>query len=192
MQTAAGHLLDGSTLDKRLVRTILQHPDGYPWKLQDIGLLGLTLDERREYRLHVWDPAYMVGEPPVHDHPFDFTSTVIVGELTNSVYREDPAGTGYYRWRYTLSAEDERTMDTVTLAATATTLREGDHYAQAAHELHDSRQLPGTVTLIRRAFDEVSRLTVCYRQESAWVSGQARPATRNEVRDITGKALAWF
>ena len=78
------------SLNKALVRTILGHAEDYPWVMQEIGLLGLRLDDAREHRLHVWDPSSSVGEPLIHDHPFDFTSTVIAGETTNTRYEEDP------------------------------------------------------------------------------------------------------
>jgi hypothetical protein len=45
------------SLNRALVHTILEHAPDYPWRVQDIGLLGLRLDERREFRLHVWDPT---------------------------------------------------------------------------------------------------------------------------------------
>ena len=77
---------DGQLAEQALVRTILEHAEDYPWVMQEIGLLGLRLDDKREYRLHVWDPSSSVGEPPIHDHPFDFTSTVIAGEMTNTRY----------------------------------------------------------------------------------------------------------
>jgi hypothetical protein len=180
--------LDNS-LNRALVRTILEHAQDYAWRMQDIGLLGLRLDERREYRLHIWGPNYSVGEPPVHDHPFDFTSTIIAGEMTNTRYEETPSGVEYYRVRYSASNEDARRTDTVRLSGTATTLSADDHYSQLAHELHDSRQLPGTVTIIRMAFKDVPELTVCSRGEAAWVSGQARPASPEEVQRITTTAL---
>jgi hypothetical protein len=41
------------TLSKALVLTMLQHAEEFPWRMQDIGLMGLRLDDRREYRLHV-------------------------------------------------------------------------------------------------------------------------------------------
>jgi hypothetical protein len=37
------------TPTKALVSTILQHAEDYPWRMQDVGLLGLRLDERREF-----------------------------------------------------------------------------------------------------------------------------------------------
>jgi hypothetical protein len=177
------------SLDQVLVRTILEHAEDYPWTMQEIGLLGLRLDDRREYRLHVWDSGYGVEEPPIHDHPFDFTSTVIAGEMTNTRYEEDPAGDEYHRWRYSLENEDARAADTVRLSGVATTVAAGGEYTQLAHELHDSRQAPGTVTIIRRTFKDAPVLTVCGRSEAAWVSGRSRPPAPDELKRITAAAL---
>ncbi len=180
--------------DQALVRTILEHAEDYPWKMQDIGLLGLWLDDRREHRLHVWDPGSSVGDLPVHDHPFDFTSTVVVGEMTNTRYEEDADGVEYHRVRYTASNEDARITDTVRLSGAATTVAAGECYSQLAAELHDSRQVPGTVTIIRMTFTDVpdQDLSVCTRGEVPWVSSQSRPATRDEVKRITTTALDRF
>jgi hypothetical protein len=180
------------SLTPTLVRTILEHAEGYAWRMQDIGLLGLRLDDRREYRLHVWGPSYSVDPLPVHDHPYDFTSTVIVGEMTNTRYVEDPAGVEYRRVRYPPDDEDARVTDTVTLTPAATVLHAGDEYSQRAPELHDSRQLPGTVTVIRMSFRAVPALTVCTPGDAPWVSSQSRPATAHEVTAITGAALDRF
>ena len=93
----------------------------------------------------------------------------------------------------TLASDDRvRRVDTVRLSATSVSLGEGAHYAQLAHELHDSRQQRGTVTIIRCAFKDVAELTVCRRDEDRFVSGRARPATLDEVKRIAGSALAWF
>jgi hypothetical protein len=180
------------SLTQTLVRTILEHAEDYPWTLQEIGLLGLRLDDRREYRLHVWGPTDAAGEPPVHDHPYDFTSHVVVGEMTNTRYVDDPAGIEYRRVRYTPPDEDARTTDIMRLSASAAVVRAGDEYSQRAAELHDSRQLPGTVTIIRMSFHDVPALTVCTRGDTPWVSGRSRPATPDEVQSVTGAALELF
>jgi hypothetical protein len=180
------------SMPQALVRTLLEHAADHAWTMQDIGLLGLRLDDRQEYRLHVWDPESCSGEPPVHDHPFDFTSTVLAGEMTNTRYVEDPAGVEFRRERYARADEDARTCDTVRLTGTATVVGAGCSYSQAAHELHDSRQLPGTVTIIRRVFQPVDTLTVCLRGDAPFVSGRSRPATPDEVKRITSAALDWF
>lgn len=166
------------TLSKALVFTILRHAEDFPWRMQEIGLMGLRLDDQREYRIHVWDPSDNLGDPPIHDHPYDFTSKVIAGEMTNTRYVEDPEGDEYIRFRYSLPAEDQRRLDTVTLSATPEAVVQGGEYGQLAHELHASWQLPGTVTVIRCSWGGPRELTVCLRDEDSWRSGQARDATR--------------
>jgi hypothetical protein len=182
----------GYTVERALVRTILEHAADFPWKIQHIGLLGLRLDDRRECRLHVWDPDATDGDPPIHDHPYDFSSTVIVGEVTNTRYAEDPRGPELLRERYALADEDDRRADTIRLVGTSTVLRAGDRYHQQAAGLHDSREIPGTVTVIRCTWHERSELTVCRPVGAPWVSGQARPATTDEIKRITSAALDLF
>ena len=112
--------------EQALVRTILEYAEDYPWKMQDFGLLGLWLDEHREHRLHVWDPGSSLADLPVHDHPFDFSSTVVVGEMTNTRYDEDSDGVEYHRVRYLPSNEDERVADTIRLSGAPTTFTAGE------------------------------------------------------------------
>jgi hypothetical protein len=181
-----------TTMTKALAFTILRHAEEFPWKMQDIGLMGLRLDERREYRLHVWNPSLSAGQPPIHDHPYGFTSAIIVGELTNTRYVENAAGDEHVRFRYSLPDEEQRRSDTVRLSAAAEILREGDEYRQLAHELHASWQQPGTVTLLRCSWGVARELTVCVRDEASWSSGQARDASREEIKAFTAKALERF
>lgn len=184
----------GTAIEREAIRDLLEHPAGHAWRMQELGLLAVWLDDERSYRLHVWDPGGAPGEPPIHDHPFDFTSTVIAGELVNTRYVERGDGTEYLRERYAPPHEDERRTDTVRLVGTAETLRAGARYRQLAHELHDSRQTPGTVTLLHfdRFHDDIPELTLCRRAGTPWTSGQARPATPDEVQRITTIALARF
>ena len=160
--------------------------------MQEIGLLGLRLDDRREYRLHVWGPSYSVGEPPVHDHPYDFTSTVVVGEMTNTRYVEDPAGIEYQRMRYPITDEDARTTDTVRLSSTASRgarrrrvlparARAARQSPVAGHGHHHPDVVPR-----RTHADRVHPI------DAPWVTGRSRPATPDEVTTITGAALEQF
>jgi hypothetical protein len=179
----------GHLPDELQVRVILEHAHDHPWKMQGIGLMALSLDDRREGRLHVWDPESCIGDPPIHDHPYDFTSTVIVGEVTNTRYVEDPSGNEYRRERYAMADEDDRRTDAVHLVGTPETFRAGDRYHQSAAELHDSHQTPGTVTVIECVWRERPELAVCLRPEAPWVSGLSRLATPGEVQRITAAAL---
>lgn len=185
----------GHALEQTLVRNLLEHAADYPWRVQDIGVLALWLDDQRRYRLHVWDPEGSTGDPPVHDHPVDFTSTVVVGELVNTRYVEDAGGGEYVRERYSPGDEGGRRADTVRLVGTPVTLRAGARYQQLAHELHDSRPARGTVTVLH--FDPIvdghqPELTVCRKPGAQWVSGRARAATPDDVKRITAAALARF
>jgi len=177
------------SLTKALVRSILEVPAGRRWVMQDIGLLAVWLDDRRQYRLHLWDAASAVGDPPIHDHPFDFTSTVVAGEITNTVYEESPSGVEYQRERYSPHDEQGRITDTVRLAGSSTRVAAGQTYNQAAHQLHCSSHTPGTITILRPWFKPVSPLTVCRAPGSPWNSGRARPASAREVSRITAAAL---
>jgi len=138
-----GCKVNAGALDKVLIRNILEHALAYPWKIQDIGLLALRLDEQREYALHVWAPDRCTGTPPIHDHPYDFVARIIVGEVTNARYVEDSSGVKYLRERYTPSNEEARTTDYVQLVSEVETFKEGDAYAQVADELHDSHRDAG-------------------------------------------------
>ena len=59
-----------------------------------LGFVQLKLDATR--RLHFWDPtlATLVNEKELHDHRYDFTSTVLAGRLDHIVYEfsEHPDG----------------------------------------------------------------------------------------------------
>ncbi|HEY3833860.1 MAG TPA: hypothetical protein VGO03_16300 [Acidimicrobiia bacterium] len=181
-------------LEQILVRNILAHAADYPWRVQHIGVLGLWLDDQRKFRLHVWDPESAVGEPPIHDHPFDFTSLVVAGELVNTRYVEDASGAEYVRERYAPGNESGRTADTVRLVGAPETLRAGAVYRQVASELHDSRQVPGTVTVLHfeQMLTDLPELTSCRPPGTPWVTGNPRTATTDEVKRITAAALALF
>jgi len=180
------------TFDPARVRTILEHAADHPWRLQGVGLLALRLDDRRELRLHVWDPSGCPGDPPIHDHPYDFTSTVLAGELTNTRYVEDATGDEFRRERYAPADETSRRTDLVRLVGRSTVFGPGDRYHQSAAELHASHQTPGTVTVIRCRWRDRPELSVCQRPGSPWISGQARPATGEEIERITATALDRF
>jgi len=154
--------------------------------------LTQRLDDRRDYRLHVWDRSYCEGDPPIHDHPYEFSSAIIAGEVTNTRYVEDPEGDEYVRFRYSLPDESQRRSDLVRLSGSAETVTEGGEYRQRPVELHASWQEPGTVTVIRCSWGPPRELTVCLRDEDSWRSGAARDATREEIKKFAAKALEWF
>ena len=64
-----------TTMTKALVFTILRHAEDFPWRMQDIGLMGLRLDEsgstasRLEPELERGGPAH--PRPPLRLHLSD-------------------------------------------------------------------------------------------------------------------------
>ena len=157
--------------------------EDFPWRMQDIGLMGLRLDDQREYRLHVWDPSYNVGEPPVHDHPYDFKSKIIVGEMTNTRYVEDPAGDEYVRFRYSPAPRTSGGRDTVRLSAAPETFDEGGRVPPARprtpRELATARHGDGDSL----PWVEPRELTVCLRDEATGAPGKGgTPRTRRSRR----------
>ena len=59
-----------------------------------LGFVQLKINEK--YRLHFWHPEHTKNVPDeeVHNHRYDFTSKIIVGEMIHEVwsYREDEKG----------------------------------------------------------------------------------------------------
>ena len=168
--------------------TILSHALDYEWSLQGLGMLRLYLS--KSVRLHLWDPGMAAPHVSViHDHPWDFESHVIAGEITDRIWRtENP--TEHMRPNYLRQSivcgpgghafgEPEPVLLRV---HTQRTFAAGVLYHGRATELHDSRPAPGTVTLIARTFREnTEHARVCFPIGTSWVSAEPRPATGDEV-----------
>src|SRR3954464_13201284 len=74
-----------------LTHRMLLHPEYSEWSLQGLGMLRCYLTEDRAIRLHIWDDRYQVEDvSPLHDHPWDFESVIIVGALVNVKYVKVP------------------------------------------------------------------------------------------------------
>lgn len=189
-------------INKLLVKNILEKADQYNWTLQGLGMLRLYLSD--EVRLHVWDDRYKVPNvSALHDHPWDFESTIIAGAVNQ--YRYDIAYPFYGTegllpaWMVTIKcgvgAEVLTGARAVFLHRHSKEMYvEGDKYTQRSEEIHESLPLRGTVTIVERKFcGNRENARVFYMEGSEWVSAEPRPATREEVRRITEHALArWF
>ena len=72
-----------------LVADILEFPERHDWTLQGFGMLRAYLSS--EIRLHVWSAAHRVeGVSDIHNHPWDFESMVVCGNMENTLYRVAP------------------------------------------------------------------------------------------------------
>lgn len=191
-----------STIDSKhfLIKAILEHPGDFEWSLQGFGMMRLYLAP--EVRLHVWDSRYRVdGVTDMHTHPWHFHSEVIAGEVVNTRYCQTTLADGsgdHYRQKEILCGvgghETGREQRVALVRDPPEEIIAGQTYTQLAHEIHSSAPADGTVTIITRAFlDDVDHAFVYAREGSDWVSAEPRPATAQEVKEITQRALEiWF
>jgi hypothetical protein len=185
------------------IRDILVHHEDYPWTLQGFGMLRTYLGADQVHRLHIWDARYRVEKvSPIHDHPWDFTSQVIAGELINQRYTSGHRYEGYvddiYKTVSIRCGEGGCALSPITRSILHRAQPEhylsGDTYSQVATELHESLPQDGTVTVISRVFGPDRDLArVFWRGTEGWVSAEPRPATTEEVKAIVTNALdLWF
>ena len=181
---------------KSLVRAILKSPYDLEWSLQGLGMLRTYLDDER--RLHIWDDRYQVHNvSQMHTHPWNFRSVVIAGEVTNYKFIEDKIdGVPYKRQSIFCGVGGglEGFADVVYLSQIHPEVRrERESYEELAHEIHISKPLRGTVTVIRREYLEDSDHAYVFWKDGDWVSAEPRSATKDEIKDITQNSLlTWF
>lgn len=175
------------------VRNLLDHPYDRPWSIQGFGMLRTYLDDKQVRRLHIWDPESAVTEvSSIHDHPWDFTSEIISGQITNVLYLEDQYGIPHWSARIRCGEGGGliEEPDMVGLyQKSPTTYIAGMGYSQHAEELHESIPAPGTVSVITRHFRPGNRdiARVLWRS-GEWVSAEPRPATEAEITHFTALA----
>lgn len=189
-------------MDAIEIREILEHPEDRHWTIQGFGMLRLYLDGCHIKRLHIWDPVMAVENvSPIHDHPWDFVSEIISGQMTNVLYRElrltDPTELHDVTYKAVQircgegGGPVEEPHFTRLRVRSRVVYNAGEGYSQHAEELHDSFPERGTVTVIRRTFRENNtELARVFWQGGDWVSAEPRPATPDEVDHFTRLALA--
>ena len=194
LQASVKHIL------KTSVKHILKNPGEYGgWSIQGLGMLRLYLS--KEIRLHVWSTGYQVpGVSTLHTHPWDFTSTIISGRITNHVARYttvEEAGDREPNFdRYLIQCGSGGCLKSEPVSMFLVTKRvellcPGSQYSMTKNEIHESHPEDGAVSLIRRTFypdeDHAYIFSPC---GVPWVSAEPRPATFEEVVSIIGTALA--
>lgn len=176
------------------IKFILDNAEKFEWSLQGLGMLRLYLSP--EMRLHVWSTEYVVpGVTRVHDHPWDFTSHVFSGSITNNLYREAPGALPYLKQAVkcgpggcALAAPTP--IELYCYRSTLYAARES--YSERHDEIHESDPEDGTVTVIKRwlppgANPDIGH--VFYPRGTEWVSAESKRATPEEVRAIVSRAL---
>jgi hypothetical protein len=197
-------------LTKLAVKAILERATAHPWSLQGMGMFRLYLS--KEVRLHVWDLRYAT-EPvsTLHTHPWDFTSEVHSGAITNRLFcklRETDVAVIRQNasWRRNLAAYNEQQIvcgpgggvsappkevwlydDDEDGCLTWTT---GDSYSMDFDTIHESIPKTGTVTVLHRRFRvDTEHAFVYYRSDRKWVSAEPRDARPEEVEAMAKMAL---
>lgn len=196
--------IDRNSMDatKLAIHRILLNCTSYQWSLQGLGMLRLYLSE--DVRLHIWDSRFALANASrIHNHPWDFTSRVIVGQLLNLKYVEEPessplaADLTHFRQKLLCgpggglvdSAEPCRLVLTQ-----AQVFEEGDIYSQNAQEIHDSRPVvDGTVTIVRREFlADADHAYVYWPTYTGFGSAEPKDASVDVVAQIANAALRLF
>lgn len=183
-----------------LIRKILERPLGYDWTVQGLGMMRIYLDD--SVRIHVWHSSLVVPNvTDVHEHPWDFESLVLAGEMRNFRYVRAndtyPESEAYYR--------DTLLCGTGNLAGdpapcwlipwfpngSPSQHGPGDTYSQRFDEIHRSQFEDGTVTLVRRNFVNADRdhADVYWKRGAQFVSAEPREATPEEILRVAESAL---
>lgn len=187
-----------------LLRSPLTDPEAKgAWSAQGFGMLRLYISP--ETRLHVWSSALRAPHvSDLHDHPWDFVSEIVCGQLTNERF-------GIDRDARVLSNSDTLAMEGTIVCGPQPNKKgpigeparvalwskgpevfvPGDFYRQEASEVHRTSYLDGTVTICQRVFKEdTEHARVYWPADKAWVSAEPRAATSSQVREACDQALA--
>jgi hypothetical protein len=182
------------------VRELLEDWRSYEWQVQGFGMLRIYLDGPTEPRLQIWDQRLAVwSNNAIHDHPWAFRSTIMAGTIFNQRYDIGHPGT----WPNGHITEivpgtrggrlSERPINPCFIAPRPVEVYSmGDSYSQAHREMHLTRYLPGTITLIDRFDREPEDIA-----KVAWFGAadaqppfvNPYPATPAVVETIVGDAL---
>lgn len=182
---------------KPLVKNLLENAQQFTgWSLQGFGMLRLYLNS--ETRLHIWDNRYQVpGVSLLHTHPWDFTSRIVVGKVTNVRYERHGEGQPFWEQLIRCGAGGglcDLPIAAALMARAPEVYTAGQIYHQRAREIHETSYEDGTVTIIARAFKEdPDHARVFWPLGENWGSAEPRPATPREVEDIVSRSLErWF
>lgn len=190
------------------VHNVLRHWADYTWQVQGFGMVRTYLEGPNEPRLQVWDQRVAAWDNnAMHDHPWKFTSTIFAGMLFNQrfveMHEDEFPVPGADKYHTTLITPGERggqlteapIKDVFLYKPPVEVYGMGDTYSQEHRELHVTRYLQGTVTLIERTDREDADKAVV-----AWPHGTSqppfvnpRPASDHEVAMVIGDCLkAWW
>lgn len=168
---------------------VLDNWEQFAWTTQGFGMIRTYLDDQKEYRLNVWDDRLSVPRVSViHDHPWDFTSMVLCGRITNTRYERNVAKPANFSFQNIVTGEGGGPTGVVEdchlEACPSELISPGGTYRQDREEIHHTGALRGTVTLNRRSPPTVNHTArVFWPLGEQWVDAMPRHATPDEVME---------
>lgn len=167
----------------------------FDWEIQGFGMLRTYLT--KDVRLHIWFSSLKTEQvSTIHNHPWDFTSLVLAGCIANTLFVEGEPGEATHDRATILcgaNAEIKSVIEPVRLRALSTEeIGAGQSYEQTANEIHDTKYLDGTVTLIERhPKKDPDHARVYWERGGVWVDAKPRKADPSEVGNIIENLLAY-
>lgn len=188
---------------KLLVKAVLTSPFNLKWSVQGLGMLRTYLSP--EVRLHIWDSSLRVKNvSPIHDHPWHLDSLIVSGCLKQHRYTLDRIGAlnpllmGEELQMTKIQCGENACIKTEPVRVTAYKWPLEVYFADATYrqtkdEIHETKAVDGTVTLVNRTFEgdrETAR--VFWRGDGGWIDAAPRPATTEEIDRVCNRALEGF
>ena len=75
-----------------IVKQVMENPFNYEWEIQGFGMLRTYID--KDTRMQIWLNSFIIQDvTDIHTHPWDFTSYIYQGRISNFIFKED---SGYF------------------------------------------------------------------------------------------------
>jgi hypothetical protein len=173
----------------RMIRYSYTHPNGFRKYM-----LVASDEPGYRLRLHVWKPLTVRIEGNLHDHPRDFWSQVLIGELIDVRYAEvvalDPRAECYYKYRSKERNDAEQyNIDWLGHSALIeyerSVIGAGQRYSRSYDLIHKSIARPNvtTVTLFIQG-PAIREYAYVYNKSPIDLSRNARPLAYSETQYI--------
>lgn len=180
---------------KAFAKDIVTNWSRYEWEVQGFGMLRTRLPD--DTRFQIWDSELVYDPAPslIHDHPWDFRSWIVAGEIMNTRYDCTELGAASEgaatHWMRTITpgpgTKVESTDTPVILRAhDRKVYGPGDSYSQKWNEIHRTSFGDGAVTVIQRVRanrPDLARVFYGF-DEGEWRTAEPRPATLDEIANV--------
>lgn len=179
---------------QELVLKIIDNAEHYNWSLQGFGMFRLYLS--KTVRLHVWLPSFIKeAVSTIHNHPWDFESTVIFGKITNYKYItlsiNDEIWKDFSHMKQEIicgpngCSTDKLPKKVLLQTSGVDVIRAGSIYNMRKDEIHETRASEGTITIINRKFyEDTEHADVFYPIGQEWISAIPHEAREFEIQTM--------